>query len=306
MWCKETAEKIVKYADSNGDEKAKEHFQLKNLSSVRRARTLLNADNRIINTPKILVMDIETAPILAFVWSKWNNNIYNNEQFVHDWFMLTWAVKWMGEDKVYSGKLTSKEAKNEDDKRIVKELADYMNEADYVLAHNGDKFDFPRINSRLALNGLKPISPYVSIDTCKLARRNFGFTSNKLDDLLKQFGLSGKTSTDFSLWRRCVEGDLTALKEMESYNKNDVVILEKLYMVLRPYIKGLPNLVQSVTGMGKDKACAVCGSTDLKHDGYYRTNANIFNSYRCNSCGGFSRGRKSIVLDKNELTNVAR
>lgn len=306
MWSKETARKIVDYADKTSDQKAKENFNLKDVGSVGRARRLLNATNRIVNGAKILVMDIETAPLLAYVWSKWKNDIHNNEQFVHDWFMLTYSVKWMGLDKVYSGRLTQKEAKFQDDKRIVKELADYMNQADYVIAHNGNRFDFPRINSRLALNGLNPISPYVSIDTCRLARKNFGFTSNKLDDLLKQFGLAGKTNTDFSLWRRCVEGEAEALKEMESYNKNDVVILEELYMVLRPYIKGLPNLVQSVTGFDKDRACSVCGSTDIKHDGYYRTNASIFNAYRCNKCGGFSRGKKSIVLERNELTNVAR
>lgn len=306
MWSMEKAQSIVDYADKHSDDKAKECFNLKNIDSIRRARNLITAENRITNMPRILVLDIETAPLKAYVWGKWKQTLYHSDQMIQDWYCLTWACKWLHEDKVYSGRVKGKEAKNEDDKRILMDLIKLMDDADFIIAHNGDKFDFPRINGRLALNGLKPISPYVSIDTCKLARRNFGFTSNKLDDILKSFGLEGKTSTGFTLWRDAVEGSDKAIKEMEEYNINDVIILEELYKVIRPYIKGLPSIMQSVTGMKESKACPICGGQDLKADGHYRTNVSIFPAYRCGDCGAYSRGRKSIVLDKNEVVPVAR
>jgi len=64
---------------------------------------------------RILIFDIETAPIRAKVWGIWNQNI-SIDQIESDWFVFTWAAKWLFEDKVYSGSLTSKEAIRQDDK----------------------------------------------------------------------------------------------------------------------------------------------------------------------------------------------
>lgn len=304
MFSKERALEIVDYADKNGDEEAKDHFSFIHIDSIRRARNLLKTDNDIYTVPKILVLDIETAPNRAYVWGKWKQNVNN---FISQWFMLTWSAKWLNDEKVYSDRVNSKEAKSEDDLRILKSISKLLNEADYVIAHNGVKFDFPRINSRLAVNNLLPVTPYMPIDTCRLARKHFGFLSNKLDDLLSTFGLEGKTSTGFELWERCINGDNKALKEMEEYNINDVVILEELYKKIRPYVKGLPSVSQSMTGRNGNIACTVCGSENVKFEGHYRTNQNIFRSYRCNDCGAIAgRERKSIVKDKNELVPVSR
>ena len=133
----------------------------------------------VINTSaKVLVLDIETAPILAYTWGIWNQNIQT--QNIHtDWFCLTWAAKWLFGDKVYSGKLTSNEAKNQDDSRIIKGIWQLLNEADIVIAHNGQKFDLPKLNSRFIINQLHPPLPYQQIDTLLHIRRQFGFTSNK-------------------------------------------------------------------------------------------------------------------------------
>jgi len=48
---------------------------------------------------KILILDIETAPLLANLWGIWNQNVQLDNIYC-DWFILTWAAKWLFEDKV--------------------------------------------------------------------------------------------------------------------------------------------------------------------------------------------------------------
>src|SRR5680860_489287 len=98
---------------------------------------------------KVLVYDIETAPIMGFVWSLWKQNVGLN-QIVDTSFMLTWAAKWLGEKRMLSASLTKKEVIAQDDSRITQDLADLIREADIIMAHNGDRFDFPIVNARTA------------------------------------------------------------------------------------------------------------------------------------------------------------
>ena len=173
-----------------------------------------NSTMEKINTSaKVLILDIETAPINAYVWGIWNQNI-GTHQIQSDWFCLTWAAKWLFEDKVYSAKLRPNEVQNQDDKRIIEGIWKLVNEADIVIAHNGEKFDMPKLNSRFIINGLNPPLPYQQIDTLKHIRRQFGFTSNKLDYVNKLLNLERKKETNFELWERCMKGNANALSAL--------------------------------------------------------------------------------------------
>ena len=90
--------------------------------------------------PKILIFDLETAPMSAYVWGRWNQNI-NLEATISEWFMLCWSAKWLYSNEVMSRRLTSEEAINEDDSRIVKDLWKLINEADIIVAHNAKQAD---------------------------------------------------------------------------------------------------------------------------------------------------------------------
>lgn len=239
---------------------------------------------------KILILDIETAPIRAYTWGIWNQNIGIN-QIQSDWFCLTWAAKWLFEDKVYSGKISAKEVRSEDDNRIIKGIWELVNQADIVIAHNGEKFDIPKLNTRFIINGLQPPLPYQQIDTLKHIRRQFGFTSNKLDYVNKLLNLERKTDTNgFELWERCMKGEQDALDKMEEYNINDVKILEETYLHIRSWIKPHPNMGLFILDENQHR-CPACGSSDLKDEGkMYHTTANTYELFRCNNCG--STGRK--------------
>ena len=69
--------------------------------------------------PKILLYDIETAPIQAYVWGLWDNNVALN-QIETDWYILSWSAKWLGTPENETMYEDQRNAKNiEDDSRIL-------------------------------------------------------------------------------------------------------------------------------------------------------------------------------------------
>ena len=153
-------------------------------------------------------------------------------------------------------------------------------------------FDTPKLNSRFIINGLTPPTPYRQIDTLQVARKEFGFSSNKLDALAGYFGIEHKSDTDFNLWKRCLAGEQEALDYMEAYNMKDVEILEQVYLKLRPWIKNHPNI--SLYLENEDETCPHCGSTNLADTGTFSyTNVSKFSNVRCLDCGGMARRRTS-------------
>ena len=245
---------------------------------------------------RLLFYDIETAPMLAFIWQL-KTDYVGPAMLEHDIFLLSYAAKWSDGTKVQSGVLTPSEARGQDDSRIVKSLAHLMKQADYLVAHNGDRFDLPMVNNRLLVNGLDPIGHVQTIDTLKLARTTFRFASNRLDYLAKLLGFGGKHHTSFDLWRRCYQGHGPSLKKLVDYNRHDVVLLEQVFEALRPHVKNLPRLVD--VGEYRQEACPSCGSDERKKDGYHRTKVNTFQRYRCLACGRRYRGWQAIGSKKS-------
>jgi len=292
---------VASYAMEHGIDKASVNFELKHESVSRyvreaRNRGLIEDGDAPHKAPNILVLDIETSPLEAGVWGLWKQNVYI-DQIYSEWFMLTWAAKWLYENDVYSDKLTGQEAMMEDDKRICESLWRFVDHADVIIAHNGDKFDLVRMNTRFLVHGLNPPSPYQSIDTLKVAKRNFGFSSNKLDFIARFLGLSQKSDDGgFVTWKNIVKfGDEDALELMEDYNKQDVLVLEEVYVKLRPWIKSHPNLALHYDLI--EERCPSCGSTNLvwEEGKYYVTPLNKYSAVRCADCGAVGRARTSSL-----------
>lgn len=256
-----------------------------------------------IDVGKILVLDIETSPLRTYVWGIWNQNIALN-QIDTDWFILTWAAKWLFDEKVYSGSVTPKEAIEQDDKRMLRGIWDLLNEAEIVIAHNGTRFDITKLNTRFLIHDMQPPLPYQQIDTLLHIRRQFGFTSNKLDYVNKLLNLERKQETGgFELWEKCYKGDKEALKKMLDYNIQDVRILEDTYLRIRPWIKPHPSC--NLNLLDGHERCPSCGSKDLIEQGKtYNTYASKFGLMRCDNCGSVSRKRLSslTVKEKRHLT----
>lgn len=275
------------------------------VEDVMNARNIIHKEKNQKREVRILIFDIETSPMKAFVWRRWKQNIYL-EQTISEWFMISWAAKWLGSQEVLSECLTPEEILEESDDRITKQLWSLMDQADIVIAHNGKRFDVPKMNSRFILAGLPPTSPYIQIDTKEVAAKQFGFSSNKLDALAGYFNIEHKDDTDFDLWKRCIAGDQEALDYMETYNRKDVLILEQVYLKLRPWIKNHPNIGLYLEE--DNMVCPTCGSNHLVEDNtFHYTSVNKYKVMRCVDCGAISRLRTTSYpkdKKKNLITSI--
>jgi len=257
----------------------------------------------IKNKQRILFIDVETSPLLSYTWGRFKQFV-SLDQTVSEWYIIAFSCKWAGEDEMINGILTPEEALNEDDSRIMIDLWNVLNQADTCISHNGLAFDHKKINTRFILNGLPPTRPFRIIDTLKVIKENFAFSSNKLDNLLIQFGLERKLDTNFQLWKDCMRGDEDALKLMSEYNAWDVIQLEQAFLRLKPWIKNFPNYVL-YNDVEDTDICPTCGGKHLFEDGSYTTVNNKYQMYRCNDCGSISRRRKADKI-KVTITNNIR
>jgi len=244
---------------------------------------------------KILVLDIETSPILSYHWRMFDENI-GLEQIVREWSVLSYCAKWLGEKEVFYED-TSKQRDLQDDRRILRSLHSLLDRADFIIAQNGKKFDLKKINARMIMNGMEPYSPVKVIDTLSIARKHFGFTSNKLEWMGKNVGGLPKHQhrkfPGFLLWKACMNRTAAAWKEMRDYNIQDVLSAEKLYMRFRPWIENHPNLaVLKPTVNGEFVECPKCESKKVQRRGIATTQTYVYDRFHCQNCGGWHRGRK--------------
>lgn len=249
--------------------------------------------------PKVLILDIETSPMEVLVWGLYKQRP-SDANVLKEWSILSWACKWLFDDEIMSRSVTAKEAIDREDGNIIRALWDIIDEADIVIAHNAVNFDIRKINARFVLNRLPPPMPYQVIDTLKVSQRNFAFSTHKLDYINKLLDFERKIKTNYGLWKRCIRGDSSALKEMETYNRGDVVALEEFYVYLRPWVKSHPNMGLYVDTVKDDgtfiTVCPTCGSEILKHQwkGFYYTPAGKYRTFRC-VCGSIGRSRYSSI-----------
>lgn len=176
------------------------------------------------------------------------------------------------------------------DKEVMKGLWKLLDEADVVVAHNGIKFDRKKVNTRFIYHGMKPPSPYRMVDTLTQSRSNFSFTSNRLNDLGQFLGLGKKLQTGgFDLWKGCLNADMKSWRKMVRYCKQDVRLLERVYLKLLPYMKGHPNI-----SVDRPACCPKCGSSKIILRGFAYTNTQTYQKFFCKGCGGWGRFRKAI------------
>lgn len=248
--------------------------------------------------PKILLFDIETAPIVAHMWSMWQQGFGLN-QIENDWFILSFAAKWLGSDEVFY--YDQSEAVNiEEDYDLLLKLWNLLNEADIVIGQNVKKFDVKKTNARFIINGLPKPSTYRLIDTLEIAKQQFGFTSNKLEYMTDK--LCSKTVKSkhekfpgHLLWSECLKGNSEAWAEMKEYNIDDVLSLEELYNLLSSWDSKLPNFDVYVD--------EVLDMSEWEKDGFHYTNLGKYQRYR-NKLTGQQRRSRVNSLSKEKRASL--
>jgi ribosomal protein S27AE len=242
---------------------------------------------------RILVLDIESSPIEAYVWGLWEQNI-SLDYIKTEWTILSYAAKWLGDSKIMyadtGGRGTNKVR---DDKPLMGAIWALLNEADIVVAQNGKKFDARKINARLIMHNILPPAPYKVVDTLLGARKYFAFTSQKLAWTSKYLTDSPKSEhkkfPGFELWTECLADNPAAWAEMQKYNKRDVVSTEKVYLRLLPWLNTHPNVSAGA------KRCPNCGVGKVTPIGRHTQPSGIsYERLWCGSCGHWSRGKQML------------
>lgn len=255
---------------------------------------------------KILIYDIETSPIIGYTWGVWQTDVV---QVLNDWQILTVAWKWYGEKKVHcigQDDFSDYKAGVNNDYEVVKKLRDLLDEADIVIAHNGNSFDQKKTQTRIVIHDIEPPSPYKQIDTKLVAKRYFKFTRNNLKYLAQDLNVEQKgESGGMETWHGCLQGDKKAWKQMKKYNKQDIPPLEDLYVKFLPWISNHPNMARLTN---KHNVCPNCESVNVQKRGYRVTNVSKFRRFQCQDCAHWFSGRLAEKADvdlKPQFTNYS-
>lgn len=235
--------------------------------------------------PNILLYDLETAPNISYTWGKFQQDVVAFEQ---EWYILSVAWKWLGEKSVKC-KTIFDYGERSDEKLVKETLHPLLDQADIVVGHNAQAFDNRKALARCLYWQLSPPSPFQTIDTYLISRHHFAFNSHSLNTLCRQLSLGTKLDNGgFETWLGCLRGDAKAFERLKRYNKQDIVLLEKLYLRLRPFMPRHPNVAAYD---GRPMACPKCGGGPLQARGRYLTARTVGTRYQCQACGGYCSSR---------------
>ena len=241
---------------------------------------------------KIVFWDIETQKLIAQTFSLYPESI-NHVDIIKDWYIICGCWVFNNDKQVRSVSVLDNKTRFADDPTddayVVKKLHDMISDADIIVHHNGDKFDWKKFNARVIYHGLPPLHPVQMIDTLKLARRHFAFTSNRLDYLGRYLGLGQKIDTAKGLWEGARLGNKKAIKDMVKYNKQDVLLLRDIYERLKPHVK-LPFSSVDV--------CPKCKSDHITKQGIKKNRVSSYQKWQCQDCGSWCQSRLPLKLEK--------
>lgn len=256
----------------------------------------------VVNAPKILLWDIETMKMLlemeTYSLKQYSSYLsYKDIKRPVTIFCVAW--QWLGHPQVTSTSVLNDPKRFYkcywDDYHVVKTIHDLVSEADVLIAHNGDNFDWKMFTARCLYHDIAPPKKPLMIDTLKIARREFKIESNSLGYLCKYLGVEDKMHSPN--WGKIAKGDREEIAEAERYCRGDIRSLRGVYEKLRPFATNHANLNSIIDGDGKN--CPKCFHWDLEKRGFNYTKAGKYQSYQCKlktgGCGGWSQGKKNLT-----------
>lgn len=234
---------------------------------------------------RILVLDIETTYLISGHWSLWGVNI-GIDQILEGGETICYAARWVGENDIIWRRKGNAD--------FLTKMHELLGEADVILTYNGKRFDLPLLNREFIKAGMPPPAPYKHMDLLETVKKQFRFPSNKLDYVCRELKVGRKVAHEgWNLWKKCREEDVEAWALMKKYNIQDIVILEDLYKVLKPWVVGHAN--EALYSPAGEIQCTTCGGTHVQKRGFHVTGVGRYQRYRCSDCGGWSRSRITDV-----------
>ena len=204
---------------------------------------------------KRLFFDIETSPNVVYSWRIGYNLTITPDNIIDERKIICISYKWENSDKIYSLSWD----KNQCDRQMLIDFIEQANQADELIAHNGDRFDIKWIRTRCIFHRIPMFPQYKTLDTLKKAKNGFNFNSNKLDYIAQFLGVGAKVKhSGFDMWKNVMKGDSDAMNEMVNYCEGDIIVLEDVYFTMQNYIK--TNTHNGVINNNLKYSCPSCGS----------------------------------------------
>lgn len=245
--------------------------------------------------PRVLVLDIETKYLTLHGFQLFNQN-FSVDQIQEDISLLSFAAKWIEDEEVMYYDVSV-----HTELELLQKLHVLLNEAHFVIAHNGRRFDMKKIRAFMLTYGLPPHSPVRVLDTLEICKKEFGFSSNKLVALTRKLCKTEKSDhgkfAGFLLWREFCKGNPEAIQEMRDYNIVDVTSLQELYEIIAPWSTLLP-----VFEVYEDE---IADMTHWVKDGFIYSNLGKYDQYRNTKTGQYRRGQKNL-LSKEKKESLLR
>lgn len=227
------------------------------------------------NKQKVLVVDIETRPKLAYTFDVNKETVVPLNAVVEDECIIAWSAKWLNEpiNTIKYMDLRNGKYPIINDLSILKPIHRMLQEADIVVGQNSKDFDTRKLNARFDMNGLKVLTHYKHYDLYLLSRRVAAYTSQKLEYVTEKLNskykkLSHKRFPGLSLWIECLKGNREAWDEMKKYNIHDTLSTEeRCNLMMKWEVRTFPDLNAEKCGScNKVKTtkikCSECGKLD--------------------------------------------
>jgi DNA polymerase elongation subunit (family B) len=248
--------------------------------------------------PKILLLDIETAPTLAYIWDLYTRYVPHS-QVAEPGYTISWAAKWLGRNP-----MMFKSVYHDGEKAMVKGVHKLLDEADIVIHYNGTKFDIPKLNQEFLELGMEPPAPVQEVDVYKTCKARFKLLSNSMSYVAKVLGIDGKVEhKGMDLWTECMAGDAKAWAHMKRYNIQDVRMLEQIYERVKPWIHTHPNL--GLYDLAEVPICPNCGSHEVYvHPQMHHTKTMVYHRFKCRECGTWSRARLNSTGTREKKRSI--
>src|SRR5690606_36182950 len=108
------------------------------------------------NKARVLIYDIETSPNIGWFWRAGYKLNIQPENIIKERAIICISYKWLDEDQVYNLSWD----KNQDDKFLIEQFVEVLNEADLSVGHNGDRFDLKWIKTRALFHRIPMLPNY--------------------------------------------------------------------------------------------------------------------------------------------------
>lgn len=243
--------------------------------------------------PRIILFDIETLPNLPEALKVWPQlSSYPGQTLkasITSIICAGWKV--LGEPGVScinAWDFPQWSSDVNDDSEVVRAIYEVLKDADCVVTHNGRRFDWKFVQTRLIYHGLAPLPKIHHVDTCAESKRNLMVFNNRLNTVARFLTEKEKMEHEgWELWVKVHGRVLEAMETMSRYCQQDVLVLEEVFQKLRPVITSLPNY--NLFSPLKEKSCPNCGSSRLKSEGKRHTSTRSYRRYCCQDCKSWSR-----------------